>query len=69
MKKTYIIPSTSSIEIRFEGLMEGTVTDVGGDGPGYGGPGTGGGRTKDYNDFDPEVMSEEIENDTWGQLW
>ena len=67
-KKVYIIPLVDVMEIRFEGLMEGTVTDVGGNGPGYGGPGTGGGRTKEYNDFDPEVLAEEEEGEC-GELW
>ena len=52
MKKAYIIPSALSADIEFQGIMAGTVTDVGGNGPGYGGGGNGGGRGKDRNGYD-----------------
>lgn len=59
-KKTYIIPSIEVAEIRFEGLMAGTVTNTGGNsGSGYGGEGSGGGRAKGRNPLEDDTWEEE----------
>lgn len=62
-KKSYIIPQIESEILCIEKILDGTVTDVGGNGPGYGGPGTGGGRVKDRNGWEDDLWSDTDNND------
>ena len=66
-KKTYSSPFAEVNEIRFEGIMAGTVTDIDGNsGSGYGGEGNGEGRVKDFDPWKEGIWVEEefVEEET-----
>ena len=70
MKKKYINPTAATFNIRTGQLLTESITDVGGDGPGYEGGGHGGGVAKERDDFSEEELQQLIENDgSFGQLW
>lgn len=70
MKKHYINPAAESLYIRTGQLLTESITDVGGDGPGYEGGGHGGGVAKERNDVSDEEIQQLMENEgSFGQLW
>ena len=72
MKKSYITPSAQTTEMCFQGIMTGTVTDIGGNGPGYEGGGHGGGFGKDRNEYDEAeelLQNTDGSEETMYSLW
>lgn len=48
-KKAYQMPATKYIAVSEQALLEGTITEIDGNGPGYGGAGNGPAYAGEYN--------------------
>lgn len=66
MKKIYVSPTAEMEFLQTSQLLVESLDDITGDGPGYTGPGHGGGSSKDRDYIDPEEIQDES---VWGQLW